>query len=53
MAELDSRAVEVASALRSLDRDAHRSTKLRARESVLQALRSAIEDDDAELRALS
>jgi hypothetical protein len=33
--------------------DAHRSTKLRARESVLAALRIAIEQDDADLRALS
>lgn len=49
--ELHDRADQVAAALRGLDMGAHRSTKLRARASVLAALRVAIEDDDADLRA--
>lgn len=49
--ELDARAHDVATALRRLDMAAHRSTKLRARRPVLEALRAAIEQDDADLRA--
>jgi enoyl-CoA hydratase len=48
--ELDTRAHEVATALRGLDMAAHRSTKLRARGPFLDALRTAIEQDDADLR---
>lgn len=50
--ELQARAHEVATALRGLDMVAHRSTKLRARATVLDTLHAAIEQDDAELRAL-
>jgi enoyl-CoA hydratase len=51
--ELEPRARRVAVALRGLDMPAHRSTKLRARGPVLEALRAAIEQDDADLRALT
>jgi enoyl-CoA hydratase len=50
---LDGRADEVATALRGLDMAAHRSTKLRARAKVLEALHAAIEQDDADLRAIT
>lgn len=50
--DLASRSREVAAKLRGLDMSAYRNTKLRARESLLEFLRTAIEQDDAELRAL-
>lgn len=43
----------VAARLRSLDANAHRASKLRARAGTLAALRAAIEADDAELLGLS
>lgn len=50
--QLDARAQEVATTLRRLDMAAHKATKLRARASLLAALGVAIEQDDADLRAL-
>ncbi len=49
--DLESAAREAASRLATLDLAAHAATKLRARDQTLQALRRAIELDDAELRA--
>ena len=49
--DLETRAIGVATALRSLDMEAYRSTKIRARRPALEALRTAIEQDDADLRS--
>jgi enoyl-CoA hydratase len=49
--DLETRAIGVATALRSLDMEAYRSTKIRARQPALEALRTAIEQDDADLRS--
>jgi enoyl-CoA hydratase len=48
--ELSSAAAETAARLVKLDMAAHAATKRRAREETLQALRAAIEADQAELR---
>ena len=50
--DLGARARQVAVALGGLDRAAHCATKLRARRPALEALRAAIDTDDAEVRAL-
>jgi enoyl-CoA hydratase len=49
--ELQNRAVSAAEVLANLDMDAHAASKLRARAQALQALRAAIEADDAAVRA--
>jgi enoyl-CoA hydratase len=48
--QLDKAALEAATALRTLDLDAHAVSKLRAREQATAALRAAIEADYAALR---
>ena len=48
--QLDKAALEAATALRTLDLDAHAVSKLRAREQAVAALRAAIEADYAALR---
>lgn len=50
--DLASAARDAATRLAGLDAAAHAATKLRARRATLEALRTAIEDDDAELAAL-
>jgi enoyl-CoA hydratase len=52
-AELPGAARAVAVQLSALDAKAHAASKLRARAHTLSALRAAIDDDDAELRALT
>jgi enoyl-CoA hydratase len=51
-AELSAASQEVVVKLAGLNGRAHRSTKLRARETLLRDLRAAIEQDDADLEAL-
>jgi enoyl-CoA hydratase len=50
-AELPDVATGTASELAKLDRDAHATSKLRARDHALKVLRAAIETDDAAIRA--
>ena len=50
-AELQDVAVSAAGLLAKLDMNAHAATKLRARDHALNALRAAIEADDADFRA--
>jgi enoyl-CoA hydratase len=52
-AHLETKAHSAAVALSALDMSAHRNTKLRARQSVLEVLRTAIEQDDADLRVFT
>jgi enoyl-CoA hydratase len=52
LAELPTVSRDVAERLAALNSRAHLSTKLRVREAFLRALRSAIEQDDADLAAL-
>jgi enoyl-CoA hydratase len=49
--EMDSAVSEILGALGTLDMEAHRATKLRAREGLLRAIEEAIAADDAEFRA--
>lgn len=51
-ADLAAAAQDVATRLTTLDADAHAATKLRARAGTLAALRTAIQQDDAEMAAL-
>jgi len=50
-AEMDSAVSAVLSALATLDMEAHRATKLRARAGLLRAIEEALPADDAEFRA--
>jgi enoyl-CoA hydratase len=52
-AEIDRSVTELAIQLASLDMDAHRATKLRARDGLLSSLKDAIAADDAEARAVT